>query len=137
MCPSSAPATEATAETKHPSAESISMDSNPSIWSEAQSPRLLASRSASGALRFPPFSPTSPLGVDAQVVQLPEIGEVYSFTWIHPNPKLGELPFALGYVNFEGARVFGRIRGTALKIGTRCAAVQDDAYEYVFELKGE
>jgi uncharacterized OB-fold protein len=43
-------------------------------------------------------------------IDLSRRGLLYSFTVIHPNPKTGEEPFVLAYVDFpEGARAFGRL----------------------------
>jgi len=110
----------------------------PSLWSAGPDPRLLASRHrASGAMRFPPFAPSSPLADSHETQPLPAQGRVYSFTVIHPNPKSGQPPFALGYVDLAGpVRIFGRVEGE-VRIGAACEAVPHAQYGYVFRCEGE
>jgi hypothetical protein len=62
-------------------------------------------------------------------------GRVYGFTVIHPNPKSGAEPFALGYVDMEEpVRIFGRIVGE-VAIGAACQAQPDAEYGYCFHVK--
>jgi uncharacterized protein len=105
------------------------------IWSADQPPRLIASRdSATGALRFPMLPAGSPLATGHETVTLDGSGTVYSYSVIHPNPKSGAQPFALGYVDLPGpVRIFGRILGGAVGIGTDCKAVPDAEFGYVFQ----
>ena len=112
------------------------MNPSPSIWSAGSPPRLLASRDArSGALRFPPYAAQSTLGDGQAPVPLAGVGVLHSFTVIHPNPKSGEAPFALGYVDLPGpVRIFGRIRGEHVAIGARCEAVPDERTGYAFQI---
>ena len=111
------------------------MSSATSIWRDGSPPRLLASRDASGTLRFPAFNPASPLAAECRSEPLAAQGQVYSFTIIHPNPKLGTAPFALGYVSLEGpVRIFGRIRGEGVRIGAPCVVVPDPEFGYAFDL---
>ena len=112
------------------------MNPSPSIWSNGSPPKLLASRDArTGALRFPPYAAGSVLSADPQPAPLPATGTLYSYTVIHPNPRSGEAPFALGYVDLQGpARIFGRIRGDHVEVGARCEAVPDAQYGYVFQI---
>lgn len=64
-----------------------------------------------GKCIFPRIPESSPTASRYAAIELSRCGEVYSFTVIHPNPKTGEKPFALAYVDFpEGVRVFGRLR---------------------------
>ncbi|MHC6225353.1 Zn-ribbon domain-containing OB-fold protein [Pseudomonas sp. X10] len=110
---------------------------NTSLWSETAPPRLLAScHRQTGALVFPPLPAHSPLSPEYEPAQLAAEGIVYSFTVIHPAPKSGLPPFALGYLDLDGpARLFGRINGTRRpQIGDRCRIVPDDTYGYSFEL---
>jgi uncharacterized OB-fold protein len=106
------------------------------LWSTEPPARLLASRHhATGALRFPAFRPGSELAAQHEVVPLAGRGTVYSFTVIHPSPKSGAAPFALGYVDLPGpVRIFGRIAGEGLRIGAACEAVPDAANGYAFQI---
>src|SRR5262249_7511087 len=64
-----------------------------------------------GKCIFPRIPETSPSDMRYAAIELSRRGEVYSFTVIHPNPKTGEKPFTLAYVDFpEGARAFGRLQ---------------------------
>jgi uncharacterized OB-fold protein len=105
-----------------------------SIWTADQPPRLTASRDKrTGELRFPPFAAGSPLAASQENVALEGRGELYSFTVIHPSPKSGAQPFALGYVNLPGpVRIFGRIRGDRITIGADCIAMPDAEFGYAF-----
>ncbi|MEH2474285.1 putative OB-fold protein [Nitrobacteraceae bacterium AZCC 2161] len=63
-----------------------------------------------GKCIFPCIPDESPSAPRYAAVSLSRRGVVYSFTVIHPNPKTGEKPFTLVYVDFpEGARAFGRL----------------------------
>ena len=108
----------------------------PSIWSPGASSALLASRHrTTGAIVFPPYVEASPLADAHELIELQGEGAVYSFTVIHPSPKSGEQPFALGYVDLPGpVRIFGRLRGRQRPaIGDRYRAVPDASFGYVFE----
>jgi len=106
----------------------------PSLWSTNQPSRLLASRDPrSGALRFPAYPAASPLAAGCETVELEGRGQLYSFTVIHPNPKSGAQPFALGYVDLPGpVRIFGRIQGAHVAIGAACVAAPDAEFGYAF-----
>jgi uncharacterized OB-fold protein len=67
-------------------------------------------------------------------VPIDTVGEVYSFTVIHPGAKSGLAPYALGYVDLPGpVRIFGRLLGKDRPaIGERYEARPDDAFGYVF-----
>ena len=110
---------------------------NTSLWSEGAPERLLAScHRASGEIVFPPVSVHSPLADQYEGLSLEGEGTLYSFTVIHPSPKSGQQPFALGYLDLPGpARLFGRVNGARRPvIGDRCRIVADDTYGYAFEL---
>ena len=105
------------------------------LWSSTSEPTLLASRDReTGEFVFPPVDTTSPLAERYDTVAIAPIGTIYSYTVIHPNPKSGEAPYALGYVDFPGpVRIFGRLGGRPRPtIGDRYAARQDDRLGYVF-----
>jgi uncharacterized OB-fold protein len=104
-----------------------------SLWSVEQPLRLLASRDPrSGALRFPACAAASPLAAGQESVAIENRGRLYSFTVIHPNPKSGAQPFALGYVDLPGpVRIFGRVRGD-VAIGAICVAAPDAEFGYAF-----
>lgn len=74
-----------------------------------------------GKCIFPRIPESSPSASRYAAIDLSRRGVVYSFTVIHPNPKKGEKPFALAYVDFpEGARAFGRLdlpEGETAKVG--------------------
>ncbi|GJG94738.1 Zn-ribbon domain-containing OB-fold protein [Cupriavidus pauculus] len=106
-----------------------------SLWSADSPPRLLASRHhATGEWLFPALPEHSPLASQHATVPVQGVGTVYSFTVIHPAPKTGQPPYALGYVDFDGpVRIFGRLQGNDRPvIGSRYAALPDDTYGYVF-----
>jgi uncharacterized OB-fold protein len=105
------------------------------IWSADQPPKLIASRNTkTGTLRFPAIPAGSPLANSQEMVALECSGTVYSYSVIHPNPKSGAQPFALGYVDLPGpVRIFGRIQGSAVRIGAACKAVADAEFGYVFQ----
>lgn len=106
------------------------------LWRHVPEPALLASRDLdTGELVFPALSADSPLAARHETVPLAGVGEVYSFTVIHPSPKSGEAPYALGYVDLPGpVRLFGRLCGKARPaIGERYAARPDERFGYVFE----
>jgi uncharacterized OB-fold protein len=63
-----------------------------------------------GKCVFPRIPEDSPSAPRFATIDLSQRGQLYSFTVIHPNPKTGEKPFVLAYVDFpEGARAFGRL----------------------------
>jgi uncharacterized OB-fold protein len=106
------------------------------LWRTDPEPALLASRNLdTGELVFPALSADSPLAPRHETVPLAGVGEVYSFTVIHPSPKSGEAPYALGYVDLPGpVRLFGRLQGTARPvIGERYTQRHDAELGYVFE----
>lgn len=108
-----------------------------SLWSEGVTPALLASRNRNtGRVQFPPTKEASPLAADYELVSIGCSGMLYSYTVIHPNPKSGALPHALGYVDIEGVplRLFGQLRGSnSPAIGKRYRVVADAQVGYVFE----
>jgi uncharacterized OB-fold protein len=108
-----------------------------SLWSAESPPRLLASRHLrTGALRFPPFRSPSVLSAAHEQVSLRSTGRIYSFTRVHPNPRSGEAPFALGYVDLPGpVRIFGRLRGDDIHVGAECEVIPDAQFGYVFAVK--
>ena len=106
------------------------------LWSTGPEPTLLASRDvASGELVFPPIPDDSPLAVRHETTPIGNLGIVYSHSVIHPNPKSGQAPYAVGYVDFPGGtRIFGRLEGARRPaIGERRRARVDATYGYVFE----
>jgi hypothetical protein len=105
------------------------------VWSADQPPRLIASQDTkTGTLRFPAYPASSPLAASQETVALETSGTVYSCSVIHPNPKSGAQPFALGYVDLPGpVRIFGRIRGD-VRIGAACKAIADADFGYVFDV---
>jgi len=105
------------------------------LWSDGAEPALVASRHlATGEIVFPALAPASPLHDEHETVSVAPVGHVYSYTVIHPGPKSGASPYALGSVDFPGpVRIFGRLAGTARPaIGDRCRARPDDELGYVF-----
>ncbi|MBC5768191.1 Zn-ribbon domain-containing OB-fold protein [Ramlibacter albus] len=98
-------------------------------------PQLLVSRHrATRELRFPPLAAQSPLAAEHETVAIAGRGHVYSFTVIHPNPKSGAAPFALGYVDLPGpVRLFGRIGGEGVGIGAACEVVAHAEFGYAFQ----
>lgn len=106
------------------------------VWSAGQTPKLIASRDTrTGTLRFPAFGDDSPLVLGQETMEIPEGGKVYSFSTIHPSPKSGAQPFAVGYVDLPGpVRIFGRIQGGEVRIGAACEAVADAEFGYVFQI---
>ena len=111
------------------------IDRPASLWNPAPERALLASRDRrTGELVFPPVAPDSPLAGGHDLVPVADTGRVYSFTVIHPGPKSGEPPYALGYVDFPGpVRIFGRLQGSPRpEIGERRRALPDDRFGYVF-----
>ncbi|SPS00499.1 Zn-ribbon domain-containing OB-fold protein [Cupriavidus taiwanensis] len=106
------------------------------LWSADPFPHLIASRHrATGAWIFPAVPADSPLAAEHDPVAIRGSGVVYSFTVIHPAPKTGQPPYALGYVDFVGpVRIFGRLQGKARPaIGDRYEARPDAEFGYVFE----
>lgn len=115
---------------------STSTAQRPTLWSDDAPATLLASRNqATGAWHFPVLPDHSPLAAHHTTVPVAGVGTVYSFTVIHPSAKSGLAPYALGYVDFDGAlRIFGRLQGAARPaIGDRYLAQADDTYGYVFQ----
>jgi uncharacterized OB-fold protein len=106
-----------------------------SLWSAGPEPALLASRDrSSGDIVFPPVPDASPLAPSHEPISIAPDGVVYSWSVIHPNPKSGQQPYALGYVDLHGpVRIFGRIEGRPA-IGARCRARPDESFGYVFEI---
>ncbi len=105
------------------------------LWNPSPEPTLLASRDReSGELVFPALPADSPLAAHHDTVAVDAVGQVYSYTVIHPGAKTGLAPYALGYVDFPGpVRVFGRLTGTPRPtIGERYAARPDEDFGYVF-----
>jgi uncharacterized OB-fold protein len=105
------------------------------LWSSGAEPALLASRDRRiDELVFPVVDPASPLYTQHETVPIVAIGELYSFTVIHPSPKSGQQPYALGFVDFPGpVRVFGRLLGKPRPTIGECYQAQaDDTYGYVF-----
>ncbi|CAG9170501.1 hypothetical protein LMG23992_01614 [Cupriavidus laharis] len=105
------------------------------LWNPGPAPQLQASRDrATGEYVFPALPDASPLASRHDVVPVTGTGAVYSFTVIHPSPKSGLAPYALGYVDFPGpVRIFGRLQGTDRPaIGQRYSAQPDAEFGYVF-----
>ncbi len=105
------------------------------LWTDAPESALLASRHrVTAELVFPALPDSSPLAAEHEAVPIAGVGEVYSYTVIHPGPKSGESPYALGYVDLPGpVRLFGRLLGAARpSIGQRYAARPDARFGYVF-----
>jgi hypothetical protein len=112
------------------------MNPLPSLWGDASPSRLLGSRHiATGELVFPALPGHSPLADQYRTETLAGEGELYSFTIIHPGPKSGLEPFALGYLDLEGpVRLFGRVTGCERPvIGASYRILPDETYGYVFE----
>jgi uncharacterized OB-fold protein len=112
------------------------MNPLPFLWGADSPSRLLGSRHlASGELVFPALPGHSPLADQYRIEALRGEGELYSFSVIHPSPKSGLVPFALGYLDLEGpVRLFGRITGGERPvIGGRYRILPDETYGYVFE----
>ena len=106
------------------------------LWSTEPIPHLLASRErATGEWIFPALPDHSPLAAGHETVPITGTGTVYSFTVIHPAPKTGLAPYAVGYVDFTGpVRLFGRLVGSARPaIGDRFVPRRDAELGYVFE----
>lgn len=108
------------------------------LWGPGPEPVLLASRHRkTGAIVFPPVHETSPLTEHYEPLSVGGKGSLYSYTVIYPNPKTGQLPFAMGYIDLEDQplRMFGQLRGAGVPvIGAHYRAVPDEAFGYVFEL---
>ena len=106
------------------------------LWSTTgREARLLASRHRRHAeLVFPALPEASPLAPDYETVPIDAVGEVYSFTVIHPGARSGLAPYALGYVDLPGpVRIFGRLCGKDRPvIGERFEARPDEEFGYVF-----
>jgi hypothetical protein len=106
------------------------------LWNSEPHPVLLASRDrGTDEWVFPVVPEASPLAARHATVPVTGVGQVYSFTVIHPSPKSGQPPHALGYVDFPGpVRIFGRLQGRARPaIGDRYIPRPDAEFGYVFE----
>lgn len=106
------------------------------LWSPDSPPVLLASRDIdSKEWVFPAVAEASPLAQRHEAIPVAGVGVVYSFTVIHPSPKSGQAPYALGYVDFPGpVRIFGRLQGKDRPvIGDRYTPQPDADFGYVFE----
>jgi hypothetical protein len=106
------------------------------LWSDAPEPRLIASRHReTHELVFPAVPDASPLAAMHERVEVGSVGEVYSFTVIHPGRKSGEAPYVLGFVDLPGpVRIFGRLNGKPRPtIGEQYVARPDAKYGYVFD----
>ena len=112
--------------------------SDTGLWGQKPELALLASRNRrTNEIVFPPVHETSPLAADHELLPIGRNGSLYSFTVINPNPKSGQAPYALGYVDLtdQPVRLFGRLRGRGTPaIGTRYRAEPDETFGYVFEL---
>ncbi|SDJ53664.1 DUF35 OB-fold domain-containing protein, acyl-CoA-associated [Bradyrhizobium sp. Rc2d] len=103
--------------------QQTSQESRPSWVSERPDGFVLIGSKdlKTGKCIFPRIPETSPSASRYAAIELSRRGEIYSFTVIHPNPKTGEKPFTLAYVDFpEGARAFGRLHlpaGETAKVG--------------------
>lgn len=89
--------------------------------------------------RIPSGSPVSDLYDD---IDLTGAATLYSYTVIHPNPKTGQQPFVLAYVDYEqDARVFARLDcpPSAVRIGMMVEARPTDETNvgFVFVPAGE
>ena len=114
---------------------SVSAQAYP-LWNSDPQPVLLASRDRGTDERvFPALPEASPLAASHETVPVTGVGVVYSFTVIHPAPKSGQPPYALGYVDFPGpVRIFGRLQGKGRPvIGERYTPRPDADFGYVFE----
>ena len=112
------------------------MDTSYPLWSDAPQPRLIASRHlTTKEYVFPVVTDDSPLAAEHERVEVERVGQVYSYTVIHPSKKSGEQPYVLGYVDLPGpVRIFGRLVGKPRPvIGEDCAVRVDETYGYVFE----
>ena len=112
------------------------MELSYALWSDAPEPALLASRDReTRELIFPAVPDASPLAAQPRDRRRRGVGEVYSFTVIHPGKKSGEAPYALGFVDFPGpVRIFGRLSGEARPtIGEKYVARRDEQFGYAFE----
>lgn len=82
---------------------------------------LLGSRSkATGKGIFPRVPSASPVASLYEALDVAGPGILYSYTVIHPNPKTGQQPFVLAYVDFaQDARIFARLEcaSAAVHIG--------------------
>ena len=105
------------------------------LWSAGPDAALLASRDIDSLdISFPALAPASPLQARHENVVLADTGRLYSYTVIHPGPKSGSAPYAVGLVDFPGpVRIFGRLTGKPRPaIGERYRAHPDPACGYVF-----
>ncbi|MEM5316943.1 OB-fold domain-containing protein [Paraburkholderia sp. JHI869] len=93
---------------------------------------------------FPPLPLTSPQRARTELVELRGAPTLYSFTVMHPSPKTGKPPTALGYADYpEGVRIFGRLvypAGRRPMIGDAlvpCLIDTDEGTVYAFEPQDE
>jgi uncharacterized protein len=103
---------------------------------------LIGSRDLrNGKCVFPRIPQSSPSASRFATIDLSQRGLLYSFTVIHPNPKTGQKPFVLAYVDFpEGARAFGRLDlepgaraeiGMAVEVRIENPAGTDTRYHFI------
>jgi hypothetical protein len=119
----------------HPLAGDTVPDLPYPLWSTGPDAELLASRDRrNDELVFPCVPPASPLSAAHDTVAIEPTGTLYSFTVIHPGPKTGEAPHALGFVDLPGpVRIFGRLQGAGRPaIGGRYRAQADERCGLVF-----
>ncbi|WP_241023329.1 OB-fold domain-containing protein [Paraburkholderia sp. Ac-20340] len=95
-------------------------------------------------LFFPPLPQTSPQRTRTETVDLHGMPTLYSYTVMHPSPKTGKPPVALGYADYpEGVRIFGRLlypQGQRPAIGDALAPCLIDTEEgtvYAFALQNK
>ena len=106
------------------------------LWSTDSQPVLLASRDrGTDEWVFPAVPDASPLAARHETVPVTGVGVVCSFTIIHPSPKSGQSPHALGYVDFPGpVRIFGRLQGNDRpEIGDHYTPQPDANFGYIFK----
>jgi uncharacterized OB-fold protein len=96
------------------------------------------------ALFFPPLPLTSPQRARTELVGLHGTPTLYSYTVMHPSPKTGKPPMALGYADYpEGVRIFGRLIYPADRrpaIGDAlvpCLIDTEEGTVYAFELQNK
>ncbi|MGO4329085.1 Zn-ribbon domain-containing OB-fold protein [Cupriavidus sp. 2TAF22] len=110
------------------------------LWSQSGASLLASRERATGELVFPAFAPAAVLAAGHDDVDVGLFGTLYSFTVIHPNPKSGQAPYAVGYVDMrdQPVRIFGRVNGALPpSIGALCRAEPDQALGYVFSARAQ